>query len=59
MPFKEKVPRGFMSVETYVARYRISRRTVGRMIENGELRARRGRWRWFIEKGVFRKDGMA
>jgi hypothetical protein len=48
MTFKEKVPIGHVSVEIYGAQYGISKRTIRRRIENGEIKARKGRWRWFI-----------
>jgi hypothetical protein len=51
MPFKERVPLGFISIENYAKQYDISKRTIRRRIEAGEIKARRGRWRWFIKVG--------
>lgn len=49
MAFKERIPKGFLSVRSYAKRMRVSTRTIMRMIENNELDVKRGRWRWFIK----------
>jgi hypothetical protein len=49
LPFKERIPKGFLSVEAFAQNRRLSIRTVQRMLKSGDLVAKRGRWRWFIK----------
>lgn len=49
MAFKERIPKGFLSVRSYAKKMSVSTRTIMRMIENKEIAVKRGRWRWFIK----------
>lgn len=49
MPFKERIPEGYLSVVAFAQSRRLSVSTVRRMLKFGDLVAKRGRWRWFIK----------
>jgi len=52
MPFREVIPKGYLSVVSYARWRRISVRTVFRKIASGKVKAMKVEWgwRWLIKK---------